>query len=105
MMSLLEQKRSGRCWTVAELRYELVVAGPAARAIQHELPEAVAGAVVEFVTGPLLENPQRVGKTLRKELEGLHSARRGTFRIVYRIDDENQRVEVLRVSHRRSAYR
>lgn len=62
---------------------ERVVAGPAARAISEHVPEAVATAVIDLVTGPLIENPQRVGKPLRHELEGVWSARRGTFRIPY----------------------
>lgn len=85
--------------------YELVVAGPAARAIAEQLPEAVAIAVIEFLTGPLLEQPHRVGTPLRRELVGLHSARRGTFRILYRIDDEARVVTVVRVEPRADVYR
>jgi mRNA interferase RelE/StbE len=77
--------------------YELVVAGPAARAIAEVLPEAVAVAVIALVTGDLLVTPRRVGKPLRRELEGLWVARRGTFRVVYRIDEYNHEVVVLRV--------
>jgi mRNA interferase RelE/StbE len=85
--------------------YDLVVAGPAARAISEELPESVAAAVIDFITGSLLDNPQRVGRQLRNELAGIHSARRGTFRILYRINDEQREVTVLRVDHRRDVYR
>lgn len=85
--------------------YDLVVAGPAARAISEELPEPVAAAVIDFITGSLLDNPRRVGRELRSELAGIHSARRGTFRILYRIDDERHEVTVLRVDHRRDVYR
>lgn len=85
--------------------YELVVARPAARAIADELPEAVAAAVVEFVTRALVENPRRVGRELRNELAGIMSARRGTFRILYRIDEDRHEVIVLRVEHRRNVYR
>lgn len=85
--------------------HELVVAGPAARAIAERLPEAVAIAVIQFVTGPLVEQPHRVGTPLRRELKGLHSARRGTFRILYRIDDEERVVTVIRVEHRADVYR
>ena len=85
--------------------YDLVVAGPAARAIGEELPESVASAVIEFITGSLLDNPQRVGRELRNELAGIHSARRGTFRILYRIDEEQRAVTVLQVDHRRDVYR
>ena len=85
--------------------WELVVAGPAVRAIADELPESVATAVIEFITGALIENPQRVGHELRNELTGIMSARRGTFRILYRVDDEQHEVIVLRVDHRRDVHR
>ena len=86
-------------------RYEIVVARPAATTIAEELPEPVAAAVIELITGPLLDNPRRVGVALRNELEGLWSARRGTYRVLYRIDDTRREVVVLRVAHRRDAYR
>lgn len=90
---------------MTEPRYEVVVTAPAARAIRETLPEAVAFAVIDFITGPLLENPRRVGAALRNELEGVWSARRGTYRVLYRIDDERREVIVLRVGHRRDVYR
>lgn len=85
--------------------YELVLTPPAVRAVRTGLPEAVAAAVIEFLTGALVENPRRVGKPLRGNLAGLHSARRGTYRVIYRIDDERSEVIVLRIEHRRNAYR
>ena len=85
--------------------YELVVAGPAARAIAETLPEPVAAAVIDFITGSLLENPQRVGRALRNELAGIHSARRGSYRVLYRIDDGRRTVTVLRIDHRGDVYR
>jgi mRNA-degrading endonuclease RelE of RelBE toxin-antitoxin system len=85
--------------------YGLVVAGPAARAIAGGLPEAVSAAVIEFVTTALVENPCRVGRTLRNELAGIFSAHRGTYRVLYRLDDERREVLVLRVDHRRDVYR
>lgn len=85
--------------------YELVVTPPAVRAIQRGLPENVAAAVVEFLTGPLVANPQRVGKELRRELTGVFSARRGTYRVLYRIDADAREVIVLRIEHRRGVYR
>ncbi|MGI9646332.1 MAG: type II toxin-antitoxin system RelE family toxin [Ilumatobacteraceae bacterium] len=90
---------------MSEPAYELVVAGPAARAIAEELPEAVAVAVIDLITGPLIEDPHRVGRALRNELSGIHSARRGTYRVLYRIDDSTRDVTVLRVEHRGTAYR
>lgn len=84
--------------------YELVVATPAARAISDEPSEAVTAAVIEFITTALIENPQRVGRELRNELAGIRSARRGTFRVLYRIDDARHEVVVLRIDHRRDVY-
>lgn len=85
--------------------YELVLTPPAIRAIRSGLPEAVAAAVIEFVTGALVANPQRVGKPLRGELAGIHSARRGTYRVLYRINEASREVVVLRIDHRSDAYR
>ena len=85
--------------------YEIVVARPAATTIAEELPEAVAAAVIELITGPVLENPRRLGVALRNELEGLRSVRRGAYRILYRIDDARGEVIVVRVGHRRDIYR
>lgn len=82
--------------------YRLRVAGPAARAIAEQLPEAVAAAVVELVTGDLLREPRRVGKPLQRELAGRWAARRGSYRVLYAIDDD---VGVLSVEHRRDVYR
>lgn len=85
--------------------YELVVTPPAARALAERLPEPVAAAAIEFLTTTLIREPHRVGKQLRGELAGIWSARRGTYRVLYRIADEPHEVVVLRVEHRRDAYR
>lgn len=85
--------------------YELVVTPPAARAIAQQLPEPVAAAVIEFLTGTLVQEPRRVGKPLRRELAGIWSARRGTYRILYRIREQPREVIVLRIEHRGDVYR
>lgn len=85
--------------------YELVLTPPAVRVIQPRLPDPVAAAVIDFMTGALLANPHRVGKHLPGDLAGIHSARRGTYRVLYRIDEEGHEVVVLRVEHRGDAYR
>lgn len=84
--------------------WTLVVAWPAERTLRR-LPESVAAAVVEFMLGPLLDEPRRVGKPLQRELAGYHSARRGAYRIVYRIDEKSEAVNVVRIEHRSQAYR
>ena len=85
--------------------YVIILTPPAVRAIQSKLPEAVSAAVVEFLTGALIENPARVGKLLRGDLSGIHSARRGTYRVLYRINEHDHEVVVVRIDHRRGAYR
>lgn len=69
------------------------------------LPEKAATAVVEFLYGSLAVNPYRVGKPLKLGLEGLHSARRGDYRVIYRIDDRQRQVAVVAIEHRSDAYR
>lgn len=86
-------------------RYELVISPTARRQLIERLPESVAFAAYEFIVGPLLDNPQRVGKRLRPPLEDRHSARRGTYRVIYRIDTTDRRVTVVGVVHRSDAYR
>jgi mRNA interferase RelE/StbE len=82
------------------------MARPARRAVSELLPEDVASAAVEIITGPLLEMPYRIGKPLRGELTGVHSARLGTeWRILYRIDESKHAVIVEDIQHRSTAYR
>ncbi len=84
--------------------YELRVTGPAQRQLGR-LSEGTAAAIVEFMLSALVENPHRVGGRLQRELAGLHSARRGAYRVVYEIDDDQHAVIVLRIDHRANAYR
>jgi len=90
---------------VTEQPYEVVLTPPARRAIAHDLPEAVAVAVIDFVTTALVNNPHRVGKPLRDDLAGIWAARRGTYCVLYRIREDSREVVVLRIDHRRDAYR
>jgi mRNA-degrading endonuclease RelE of RelBE toxin-antitoxin system len=85
--------------------YVLAITPTARRQLTEHLPEAVAAAAYEFIAGPLLDNPHRVGKQLRPPLDDRHSARRGTYRVIYRIDDLSRTVTVVDVAHRRDAYR
>lgn len=90
---------------MSDAPYELVVSPTARRQLADRLPEAVAFAAYEVIVGPLLDNPQRVGKRLMPPLADRHSARRGTYRVVYRIDEELLRVTVVAVVPRSDAYR
>lgn len=86
-------------------RYELVITPTARRQLSEALPEAVAFAAHEFITGALRDNPHRVGKQLRPPLDDRYSARRGTYRVIYQINDRRRVVTVLTVAARREAYR
>jgi mRNA interferase RelE/StbE len=90
--------------TASDGPYELRVTGPVQRQLER-LPPGTAAAIVEFMATALVDNPHRVGGALQRELFGLHSARRGAYRVVYEIDDELHVVIVLRVDHRSRVYR
>lgn len=87
------------------MSFRVVVAKRAARRLAEHLPESAAAACIEFVFGPLAEDPRRVGAPLRKPFEGQWRARRGEYRVRYRIDEEARTVYVLDIDHRRDAYR
>lgn len=85
-------------------RYEIKFQPAARRAIAERLPESVAAAVLEFCEAALTLSPRRVGKPLFGPLAGCHGARRGTYRVVYRIDEQARVVEVLDIDHRADIY-
>jgi len=86
--------------------YEVKVASSVSRAISGSLPEAVAFRAIEFINGPLTENPRRVGKELTDELVGSFCARIGAqYRIVYEIDDSSRAVLVTRIGRRADVYK
>jgi mRNA interferase RelE/StbE len=86
--------------------YKLAVAPPARRAITTKLPPDVATAAVEYITGPLIEAPYRVGKPLHEPLDGTWSARlMREWRILYEIDEDKHEVLVADIRNRSDAYR
>ncbi|MFT4011341.1 MAG: type II toxin-antitoxin system RelE/ParE family toxin [Nocardioidaceae bacterium] len=87
------------------MAYRVTLAPAARRALDHQLPEAVAAACYEFILGALADDPYRVGKRLDSPMDGVYSARRGEFRVLYVIDQGAVRVLVVGIQHRRDAYR
>ena len=86
--------------------YELGTAPPARRALAEKLPVDVAVAAAEFITGPLLAHPRRVGRPLGAELAGIYSARLARdWRVLYEIDEARRVVIVLDIRPRSTAYR
>ena len=89
---------------VSDQPYRVQATGQARRDME-QLPEAVAAACFEFVAGALAAAPRRVGKPLTGPLQGRYSARRGSYRVVYRILETDHVVQVLHVDHRGTVYR
>ena len=87
-----------------EGRHHVEVAGPARRDLQR-LPHKIAVAIVEFITGPLADNPHRLSKPLRGELASYRSARRGDYRVLFRIDEDRPVILIVAVNHRAHIYR
>lgn len=85
--------------------FRLEITSTARRQFAEVLPEAIAFAAYEFINGPLVDNPHRVGERLIPVLDDRHSARRGTYRVLYRIDDEARCVIVLAIGPRSDIYR
>ena len=83
--------------------WRLIVAAPAVRNLER-LPEKAAATIVESFQA-IARDPRRVGKPLRFELEGLWSARRGPYRVIYRLDEAARRVIVVAIGHRADIYR
>jgi mRNA-degrading endonuclease RelE of RelBE toxin-antitoxin system len=89
---------------VTQGRHRLRIARDAARALAETLPEKIATAAHEFITGALLDAPRRVGRPLEPPLAPLWAARRGPYRVLYLIDEGDHTVEVAAVRHRSDAY-
>lgn len=85
------------------MTYRVELTSSAARDL-NRIPTRYLGAIVEFVYGPLAGHPKRLGGPLHHELEGSHSARRGAYRILYTVIEDEQTVVVHRVDHRATAY-
>ncbi|HEV7207166.1 MAG TPA: type II toxin-antitoxin system RelE/ParE family toxin [Mycobacteriales bacterium] len=86
--------------------YELRWSRTARKAISERLPEQIAVAAAEFITGPLARNPQRLGKALGAELSGIHAARLlRQWRVLHEIDEPGRRITVLDIRARADAYR
>lgn len=84
--------------------YDLAIGATARRALTEQLPERIAVAIWAFCDGPLREAPYRVGKPLRGPLSGQYSARRGAYRVRYRVDDGKRLVTVVDIAYRADVY-
>lgn len=84
--------------------WKVEVTSPAMKGFRR-LPEKAAAAIVEFVTGPLADNPHRLSKPLTNELLGLRTARRGDYRVLFTLDSDEHTLYVHRIEHRSDVYK
>ena len=85
--------------------YAVTLSGQARRNIKEHLPFDVAVAAMETIGKSIAVSPYQAGKPLNEPFDGYYSARRGTYRIIYRIDVAKHHVEIHSIRHRRDAYR
>ena len=85
-------------------RYEVRISARAERDLLR-LPEKIGAACLEFIFGDLGEEPLRVGGPLSGQLTGMRSARRGSYRIIYAIDEKLERIDIIHIDHRGDVYR
>lgn len=89
---------------MTQARYQVTFSASAQRDLRR-LPEKIATAAIEFACGSLAENPRHVGCELQLDLAGHYAARRGDYRISYRIDDEAHAVLIVTIDHRADSFR
>ncbi len=87
-----------------ETSWSVELSPTAVRALE-KLPHKVAAAIVEFVTVTLPGDPRRLSKPLRYELSGWHVARRGDYRVTFRMLDDDHVLLIGRIEHRAHIYR
>ena len=85
-------------------KYKVQVSAAAARSLTA-IPPRITESLIAFIFGSLAENPRRRGKPLQRELAGTWAARRGDFRVLYRLDEDTETLTVLLVDHRADVYR
>ena len=89
---------------MSEPAWRVELSPGAVRSLER-LPEKVAAAVVEFITGTLPSNPRRLSKPLRYELEGWHVARRGDYRATFEMHEQDHVLLIGRIEHRAHVYK
>jgi len=90
---------------VSEPQPWLVQLSPGAMRALDRLPHKVSAAMAEFITATLPTDPYLMSKPLRFELEGWRVARRGSYRVTFRLLPDDHTLYVGRIEHRAHAYR
>jgi mRNA interferase RelE/StbE len=88
----------------ASAPYTVIFSRQARQNLHENLPLDSAAAAMAAIDGIITANPHRAGKPLDEPFDGYYSARRGTYRIIYRINEDKHTVEIHSIRHRRDAY-
>jgi mRNA interferase RelE/StbE len=83
-------------------RYEVDIGDRALRELR-DLPVDARRRLVEAIDD-LADNPRPAGSRKLVGKDG-YRVRKGDYRLLYTIDDENHRIAIYRVGHRREVYR
>lgn len=77
---------------------------PAARRQIKKLPREVQAEILARLTG-LADNPRPLGAEALEGSQGLYRLRSGQYRVIYSVEEQALLILVVRVAHRREAYR
>jgi mRNA interferase RelE/StbE len=83
--------------------YDVFTTGKVEKAIAR-LPEDAYQRMNDAIVDALAEDPRPPGCEKLSGREG-YRIRVGEWRAIYRVDDQQRRVDVVRVAHRRDVYR
>jgi mRNA interferase RelE/StbE len=85
------------------VKYQVEIAAGAAREIK-KLPKQVAAEILSAVD-ELACNPRPSGAKKIEEIANCYRVRKGAYRIVYTIEDDILKINVVTVGHRREVYK
>lgn len=86
------------------MRLYTIRIAPIAKKQIEALPDNIRSKVITVLAEVLAKNPF-IGKALKAELKGLYSYRIGDYRIIYDVVRHELLIQVIKVMHRREAYR
>jgi len=83
-------------------KYRITIKKSAAKELEHITRNSLRR-IVKRITS-LAENPRPQGS---QKLSGQehYRVRQGDYRIVYSVDDEDSRIDIVKIGHRREVYR
>lgn len=65
----------------------------------------IAKKIVEKVKNYLIQDPIKLGTSLKGNLKGFYRYRIGDYRVIYVIDQAEKKIIILNVNHRKKIYK